>query len=392
MKMQLEKVYKICIKKAEKHMERLNPNDLHEYCECVDGQYENNLHVVRLWEKDNWMTSFVTGLAPLCYRTEKRADYLIWANCCKKAYHDKVFLTPLESMHDIGFLYIPYSLAMYQLTGDLGHREDALKAADELLKRFDIKGQYIDAWGKMDDDNREGRLIIDSMMNIQLLFWAWKETGHTFYRDIAKAHMATTIRYLVRADGSVCHSFKFDRKSGEVIREDNTCGYENGSYWSRGAAWMVYGLAMAARYLKESYYHQLGIKLTEKYLSQLTGSYIPVWDFRLPENLPALKNRFTYGAEWDETNPVNCRYNIDTSAAAIIVCAMMELDKFDGSNRYQRIVSDTLDELINNYFNKNPEVLGMLSHQNGRKHYTMYGDYFFVQALQQFLYQTETCW
>lgn len=387
----MEEIYQICVKKAEKHMERLDPNDLYEFCECTDGQYRNNFQVVRLGDKDNWMTSFVTGLAPLCYRTEKKTEYLIWANRCKKAYHDKVFCTPLESMHDIGFLYIPYSLAMYQLTGDPGHREDALKAADELLKRFDIRGQYIDAWGRMDDDNRMGRAIIDCMMNIQLLFWAWKETGHTIYRDVAKAHMDTTIRYFVREDATVCHSFEFDRKTGAMIREDNTCGYENGSSWSRGTAWMIYGLAMAARYLENVEYHELAVKLTEKYMEQLSGSYIPSWDFRLPEELPAMKNRFTYGAEWDETDPANCHCNVDTSAAAIVVCAMMELDKFDGISRFRQTVEDTLEELCN-YFNENPEVPGMLSHQNGRRHYAVYGDYFFVHALQRFLYNSETCW
>lgn len=390
--MELESVYKLCLKKAEKHMKCLDPEDLYEYMECTDGHYEKGKPGLKLGEKDNWLTSFVTGMAPLFYRTERKAEYLVWANRCKKAYHDKVFLTPLESMHDIGFLYIPYSLAMYQLTGDPDHREDALKAADELLKRFDIKGQYIDAWGRMDDDERTGRAIIDCMMNIQLLFWAWKETGHTMYRDVGKAHMDTTIRYFVREDHTVCHSFLFDRNTGGMICEDNTCGYANGSYWSRGTAWMVYGLAMAARYLEDSCYHELAVKLTDKYLEQLSGSNVPIWDFRLPQDQPAATNHFTYVPLWDEADPANCSCNVDTSAAAIIACAMMELDKFEGAGRYQKIVESTLRELGERYVNPDPETLGILTHQNGRMHYAVYGDYFFVQALQLFLYGTETCW
>lgn len=388
----LEEVYKICVKKAEEHMRRLDTDDLYEYCECTDGQYRKQVLTVRIGEKDNWMTSFVTGLAPLCYRTEKKAEYLIWANRCKKGYHDKVFLTPLESMHDIGFLYIPYSVAMYQLTGDLGHREDALKAADEFLKRFDIKGHYIDAWGRMDDDSRTGRAIIDSMMNIQLLFWAWKETKHTIYRDVAKAHMDTTIRYFVREDDTVCHSFEFDRKTGAVIREDNTCGYGNGSYWSRGTAWMVYGLAMAARYLEDEEYYKLSVRLADKYLEQLTVSYAPAWDFRFPEGKPAQLNRYTYGQMWDETDPANWKCCVDTSAAAIITCGLIELDKFAGDNRYEKAIRETLEELSRDFFNDDPAVPGMLTHSNGRMHYITFGDYYFVQALQMYLYDTQTCW
>lgn len=388
----LEEVYKICVNKAEEHMRRLNPEKLYELRECTDGQYRSDAPQVKLEEKDNWMTSFVTGLAPLCYRTEKKTEYLVWANCCRKAYHDKVFLTPLESMHDIGFLYLPYSHAMYQLTGDNGHRDDLLKAADELLKRFDIRGQYLDAWGRMDDDNRTGRAIIDSMMNIQLLFRAWKITGHTMYRDVAKAHMDTTIQYFVREDGSVCHSFEFDRRTGHVIREDNTCGYQNGSYWSRGASWMIYGLAMASGYLNDSYYHELAVRLLDAYLEQLSEGYVPVWDFRLPKELPAMKNRFTYGTEWDEADQANRRCNLDTSAAAIVCCAMLELDQIEGSNRYREMVKATLEELCSGYFNEDPSIPGMLSHSNGRQHYCIFGDYFFMQALQCFLYYTETCW
>lgn len=388
----LEEAYRICVKKAEEHMRRLDPENLCEYLECTDGQYRSDAPQVKLGEKDNWMTSFVTGMAPLCYRTEKKTEYLVWANRCKKAYHDKVFLTPLESMHDIGFLYLPYSYAMYQLTGDIGHRDDALKAADELLKRFDIKGCYLDAWGRMDDDNRVGRAIIDSMMNIQLLFRAWKETGHTMYRDVAKAHMDTTIRYFVREDGTVCHSFEFDRKTGNVIREDNTCGYANGSYWSRGVSWMIYGLALASRYLEDVSYRELSVRLTETYLQQLTNGFVPAWDFRLPSELPAMKNRYTYGPEWDETDPANWRCNLDTSAAAIVSCAMLELDQAAGDGRYREVVKSTLEDLCTNYFNKDPLIPGMLSHSNGRQHYCIFGDYFFIQALQHFLYHAETCW
>ncbi len=48
-------------------------------------------------------------------------------------------------MHDLGFQYMPYSVEMYRLTGDPIHKEDALKAADALRKRFDIKGGYIES-------------------------------------------------------------------------------------------------------------------------------------------------------------------------------------------------------------------------------------------------------
>ena len=388
----LQKAYEICILKVNRHMECLCGNDLYEYRACKDGHYDKEQPGGALGSMFNWMTSFVTGLAPLFYRTERKTEYLVWANRWKKAYHDKIFLTPLNTMHDIGFLYSPYSVAMYQLTGDEGHRQDGLKAADELLKRFDIKGQYIDAWGRMDDDTRTGRAIVDCMMNIQLLFWAWKETGHTIYRDVAKAHADTTIRYFIREDASVCHSFDFDRGTGKVIKENNGCGYADGSHWARGTAWMLYGLAMTARYLQDVSYYELAQKVLTKYLENLKESYVPLWDFKLPEDMPAFECAHADNPEWDVADPENCQYNVDTSAAAIVTCAMIEMDKFGGDNQYQEVIRATLEELCEKYFNKDADTLGMLSHQNGQMVYTMYGDYFFVQALQRVLYDTETCW
>ena len=388
----LEEVYRACVLKGNRHMKCLCGEKLYEYRACRDGHYEKEQPGVELAHMFNWMTSFVTGLAPLLYRTEKKTEYLIWANSWKKAYHDKIFLTPLHTMHDIGFLYSSYSVAMYQLTGEEGHKQDALKAADELLKRFDIKGKYIDAWGRMDDDGRTGRAIVDCVMNIQLLLWAWKETGHTLYRDVAKTHADTTIRYFVREDFSVCHSFDFDRETGKVIRENNGCGYANGTHWARGTAWMIYGLAMTARYLQDADYYEVAGKVLEKYQENLKGSYVPVWDFRLPENMPAFECGHADDPQWDVREPLNCRYNIDTSAAAIVTCAMIEMDRFSKDNRYRKTIRATLEELCEKYFNTDTDTPGMLSHQNGQMVYTVYGDYFFVQALQQVLYDTESCW
>ena len=155
---------------------------------------------------------------------------------------------------------------------------------------------------------------------------------------------------------------------------------------------MIYGLAMASGYLNDSYYHELAVRLLDAYLEQLSEGYVPVWDFRLPKELPAMKNRFTYGTEWDEADQANRKCNLDTSAAAIVCCAMLELDQIEGSNRYREMVKATLEELCSGYFNEDPSIPGMLSHSNGRQHYCIFGDYFFMQALQCFLYYTETCW
>ena len=139
----LLKTYEICKKKIDKSMQVRGCDDTFEYVASKTGKYNEETPGVDLYHMYNWITSFSTGLAPLMYRTEKDEKYLIWANGFEKHYHSKIFEHSLDTMHDIGFLYSPYSVAMYQLTGAHEHREDAVKAADELMKRFDINGHYI---------------------------------------------------------------------------------------------------------------------------------------------------------------------------------------------------------------------------------------------------------
>lgn len=387
----LTEKYNICLEKFKIHSRVLEKNGISEISSSKSGSYYDEKRI-DFFEMYVWMTSFVTGLAPMYYKTQKDSQYLIWANRFETAYRDKVFAHSIDTMHDLGFLYSPYSVEMYKLTGSESHRETALKAADELLKRFDINGRYIDAWGRMDNCDRVGRAIVDCMMNIQLLLWAWKETGHTMYRDVAKAHADTTAKYFLREDGTVCHSFEFDIKTGEIIHEANNCGYANGSFWARGAAWAAYGFAMASRYLGSEEYYNISEKIIEKYISELPeADPIPVWDFRLPEDMPAKANGNGYG--WDESIKENLIYNKDSSAAAIFACAIQELCAIKENKAFSDYADRAIAALCTDeYFDSDVAVPGIIKKQNGRMEYTPYGDYFFVQALQKKLFDTESCW
>ncbi len=382
--------YKICKKKFEIHIE--NFNELCEFWGCKNGDYYTESLRKDLYFYSNWMASFITGLAPMFYKSSKDDKYLKWANKYACDYHNKVFNYSMETMHDLGFLYSPYSVAMYKITGSTEHKTTALKAADVLLKRFNIKGQYLDAWERMDCERKTGRAIIDSMINIQLLFWAWKETGHIVYKDVAKAHADTTIKYFVRDDYSVCHSIEFDWNTGEFIREYNGCGYSDGSHWARGTTWMVYGLAMTAKYLNDASYYELAEKIADKYIECCGNKYIPVWDFKLPEDMPASECSHKDNPEWDVTDAANCKYNIDTSAAAIFANALLIMDEFKENKKYKDFAAKSVEVLCNEYLDTNEKTPGILKAQNGQMLYTTYGDYFFVEALQRILFDVEICW
>lgn len=322
----------------------------------------------------SWTQSFFTGMAYWAYVETKDKQILDWLYSFKQEYHDKVFKTPLETMHDLGFLYIPYAVALYKLTGDEEMKEIGIKAADELAKRFDPRGGYIRAWGRMDYQTPEyvdselakdhffteskGLAIIDCMMNIPLLFWAQEVTGNRFYGRIAEVHADTTMKYFVREDDTVCHAYRFDEETGEPIGEENYCGYGKGSYWARGTAWAIYGYMCCYKYTGKEKYLKLSLRLLRRFIKE-SGGEVPVWDFRLPEG---------------------DQHNLDTSAAAIVLSACNELVKFTDCTEVKEYIESMYGKLMD-YVDLNPENNGFLREQNGRKYYASYGDYYLVEAI-----------
>ena len=361
-------------------------SDLREYPAQKDGMYFTERDKrLKLGHIFNWTQSFFTGMAYWAYVDSGDKEILDWILSFEDEYYDKVFKTPLETMHDLGFLYIPYAVALYKLTGSERMKEIGIKAADELAKRFNPKGGYIRAWGRMDYNvpdyvdselakdpfftKSEGLAIIDCMMNIPLLFWASKVTGHKFYERIAMAHADTTIKYFIREDSSVKHSYHFSEETGEPIGEAAYCGYGIGSYWARGAAWAIYGFMCAYKYTGVEKYLKLSKRLLEGFINECHGD-IPVWDFRLPNDAPHKK---------------------DTSALAIVLSAVNELVKIEKSEELEQFSAEMTEKLME-YVDISEEKDGLLSDQDGMDVYACFGDYYLVEALFGKEYPNAVIW
>ena len=120
-----------------------------------------------------------------------------------------------------------------------------------------------------------------------------------------------------------------------------------------------------------------------------------MWDFRLPAEKPAATSANTFQAmnfTWDETKTENTKYNVDTSAAAIMSCAFMLICSHEENKAFSDYTDNALNELCNKYLNTNTDVEGMLGGSNGRYRYTTYGDYYFMLALAMKIYNINTCW
>jgi len=350
-------------------------SQLLEYGGSTDGKYFTNTEAgIPLKHIFCWTPSFFTGMAYWAYVASGDREILKWLYRFKQEYYDKVFKTPMENMHDLGFLYLPYAVAMYKLTGDADMKQIGIKAADELAKRFHPKCGCIRAWGRMDYQipdyvdselaknhfftESNGLAIVDCMMNIPLLFWATEVTGNKFYARIAEVHAETTAKYFIREDNSVCHAYRFDEESGIPLGEECYCGYSKGSYWARGTAWAIYGFASCYSYTGEEKYLNWSLQLFERYFQESKGE-VPVWDFRTPEGNKA---------------------NLDTSAAAIVLCACNKLARYTDHVGVEAYLNGMYDKLLP-YIDLSLETNGLLKEQNGIHQYASYGDYYLTEAL-----------
>ncbi|MCD7807250.1 MAG: glycoside hydrolase family 88 protein, partial [Lachnospiraceae bacterium] len=278
--------------------------------------------------------------------------------------------------HDMGFLYSPSCVAAHKLVGSEKGRNAALLAADQLLTRYQEKGEFLQAWGPM-GAKENYRLIIDCLNNLPLLYWASAETRNPKYRAVAEKHITTAIKVVIRDDYSTWHTFFFDPETGRPDHGATCQGYKDDSVWARGQAWGVAGLATAYRYTRRSEYIPLFERVTAYFLEHLPEDLVPYWDFT-----------FTDGS--DEPR--------DSSSASIAVCGMLEAARYlpEKEARYYIAVSKRMMKSIyDKYAVKNPEESnGLVLHSTyskkspyntctpeGVDECNIWGDYYYMEAL-----------
>lgn len=253
---------------------------------------ENGIHDD--WDGDNkefpdqgicwWTNGFWPGLMWLMYQATKEEKYVKVARTAQEKLH-KAFTYYYGLHHDVGFMYLISDVADYRLTGNEEGRKYGLLAAQLLAGRFNPNGRFIRAWndipGEPEKDTR-GWAIIDCMLNIQLLFWAFEETKDNRFRQIAMTHADTAMENFIRKDGSVRHIVEFNPETGEYVRDYGGQGYTEGSSWSRGQAWAIYGFALAYRHTGKTEYLEAAKRVAHYFIANVKEDGKVLLDFRQP--------------------------------------------------------------------------------------------------------------
>lgn len=267
--------------------------------------------------------------------------------------------------HDVGFMWQLTSGANYRITGNKSSYTRNLLAASLLSSRYNLKGGFIRAWNHA---GTKHRTIIDTMMNLHLLYWASEALDDDRFSQIAKAHADMAMQYHVRPDGSVAHIIDHDIETGET-KEIAGQGYGVDSAWSRGQGWALYGFVLCYIHTGKKEYLDTAKKVAHHFIACVCDDYLPKVDFRAPDE-PVI---------------------IDSTAAGLAACGLIEIARAVPEYEQKTYLNTAIKMLkateaaCANYDENEDALILRGSHSYHREAQRempiVYGDFYFVEAL-----------
>ncbi len=319
-------------------------------------------------DRAHWVDGFWTGLLWLAYaHTEDPA----FEQAARDWTQRVAWLKDSVATHDLGFIFQLSHVLGGRISGDEGLFPNAVQAAHSLIKRFNPRGEYLQAWGTPDGRPTDrGRINIDVMMNLALLYWASEHSGDLRTAQAATLHARTTRLALMRPDGSTAQVGDFNPETGVWMRRETYQGFAHDTCWSRGQAWGLYGFATCYRYTGIEAFLWTSRAMAEYTLANLPDDLVPFWDYGCPD----IPNTYR-----------------DSSAAAATACGLLELAAGEPdperAARWREWAEKITASLWENYSSRGTQIPALLLHGSRSvphgymDHALIYGDYYFFEAL-----------
>ena len=329
-----------------------------------------------------WTGSFWVGQLWHLYGLTKDEKYQQWA----ELWNARLLGEEASENHDAGFLNYYSSVFAFTHTKDPKYREGGLRGAARLKEHFNPAVKLASSWEVGGDDT-----IIDTMMNLQIWWWASKATGDPQWRELGLAHAKRSAEWFVRPDGGVIQSVHYNpgdnrqvfsshgvkvtvpntAKPGELVFTHTHQGFAADTAWGRGTAWALYGLATTYRETKDAAILASAERVAAFVLDRLPADGVTWYDFH------------------DEG--VHFR-NRDTSAAALIAGGLLTLAESAPDQaaraRYRaasvRIVQSLIDRYLTPVAASDTTPPGVLRHGSSTRPHDgtlTYGDYYLFETL-----------
>ncbi|MGC6767522.1 glycoside hydrolase family 88 protein [Enterococcus sp. LJL128] len=349
-----------CIQQLEKNMLRFG--NQFPSASAVNGQY-------RIKANDDWTNGFWTGMLWLAYEWTGKEKFKQQALKNIDSFQQRLDDHFVLDHHDIGFLYSLSAGAGYRITGDQQCKKTLLQAADVLSARFQPKGNFIQAWGRLGDP-KEYRLIIDSLINVPLLFEATRVSGLPRYAEIGEKHYQTVLKTVIRANASTFHTFYFDTETGAPSHGATHQGNSDASIWARGQSWAILGIPLDESGRNQPSVPAVYSRIVDVFLEQLPADLVPYWDFDFNDENPSDK---------------------DSSSLAVAACGLLEAEKLTAYSDAEAIARGMVYQLGEHYTaqtapdNEGLLLHGVYAHAEGKgiDEPNLWGDYFYFEALMR---------
>ncbi|MFB6345051.1 MAG: hypothetical protein ABEK50_04665 [bacterium] len=266
-----------------------------------------------------------------------------------------------ERNYNTGFRFQYSWVPAFETTGKSRYKLKALQGAERLSRCYFPDLSIV---GNMTDD----QTIVaanNALMNLPLLLWADNQTpDSTEYRRYLDEFLTKATELFVKPSGAVRHRIHYDRETQSIQAVDTDHGLAGGC-WSRGLAWTVYGLVLGGIYLDDDHYLTTA-KVAMDYHIENSYNLIPAFDYSIST---LKKPELT-----------------DTSAAAILACAMLTLGKYEKNEQAEELGQQITKTLFEKY-RRGPDRDGLIDggcfhypEEEGINEATVWGDFYALEA------------